>query len=110
MLHVFVAALKVTPGGRSGLEMFESPWVGRVSATLRFEASDGPEFETTIVYVSGAPATTEVTPSVFVMARPACGLSVSVSVALAVGASEAEAVAVFDRVPVAAEETRAVTV
>ena len=44
-----VAALKVTPAGRFGLEMLVKPWVGRVSTTLRFEASEGPVLETTMV-------------------------------------------------------------
>src|SRR5580704_883297 len=46
--QVSVAELKVTPAGRFGLEMLVRPWVGRVSTTLRLEASDGPEFEATI--------------------------------------------------------------
>ena len=44
-----VAAVKVTPAGRFGLEMLVKPWVGRVSTTLRLVASDGPVFETTMV-------------------------------------------------------------
>jgi hypothetical protein len=41
--------LKVTPAGRFGLVMLVRPWVGRVSTTLRLEASEGPVLETTIV-------------------------------------------------------------
>ena len=48
-VQVSVAALKLTPAGRFGLERLVKPWVGRVSATLTLEASEGPEFETTIV-------------------------------------------------------------
>ena len=48
-LQVSVPALKVTPGGRFGLLTFVNPWTGRVSTTFRFAASDGPEFDTTIV-------------------------------------------------------------
>jgi hypothetical protein len=59
--------------------------------------------------VSAVPATTEVTPSVLVMARVALGLSVSVSVAVTVEASVAAAVAVLDRVPVAEDEMVATT-
>ena len=44
-----LAAVKVTPEGRFGLEMLLKPWLGRVSTTLRFEASEGPLFETTTV-------------------------------------------------------------
>ena len=44
-----VAAVKVTPAGRFGLVMLVKPWLGRVSTTLRFEASEGPVFETTTV-------------------------------------------------------------
>jgi len=95
MLQVSVVALKVTPDGRLGLEMLASPWVGSVSTTLTWEASDGPVFETTTVYVSGVPATTAETPSVFVMLSPAWEASVSVSVALTAEASVAEAVAVL---------------
>ena len=48
-LQVLVAAVKVTPAGRLGLEMLVRPWVGRVSTTLRFWASEGPVFDTTTV-------------------------------------------------------------
>jgi hypothetical protein len=44
-----VAGVKVTPFGRLGLATLEKPWDGRASTTLRFDASDGPLLETTIV-------------------------------------------------------------
>ena len=43
------AALNVTPAGRFGLVMLVSPWAGRESTTLMFEASEAPELETTTV-------------------------------------------------------------
>src|SRR5580700_6151815 len=48
-LQESLAAVKVTPEGRFGLEMLEKPWAGRVSTTLRLAASEGPVFETTSV-------------------------------------------------------------
>ena len=48
-VQVSVAELKVTPDGRFGLETLVRPWAGRVSTTLRLEASDGPVLDTTIV-------------------------------------------------------------
>src|SRR5438105_4056066 len=54
---------------------------GNVSATVEPGALLGPAFEATIVYVTVPPGTAVVTPSVFVMARLACGVRVSVSVA-----------------------------
>ena len=56
------------------------------------------------------PATTEDTPSVFVMDKVAWASSRSVSVALTVAASVAPAVAVFSRVPVAEDLMAAATV
>jgi hypothetical protein len=108
-VQVLVAEVKVTPEGRFGLETPVKPWAGRVSATLRLAASEGPELETTIVYVSDVPAVTEVTPSVLVIPRVARGLRLSESVAVTVEASEALAVAVLARVPVADDLMVAVT-
>src|ERR1700732_4142464 len=48
-VQVSVAAVKVTPAGRLGLEMLVIPWAGRVSTTLTPEASLGPVLETTMV-------------------------------------------------------------
>src|SRR3954452_5257453 len=82
---------------------------GNVSETLTAVAFEAPLFVTVTVYVctTAEPAVTEVTPSVFVIDRSACGVNVSVSVAalFAVVASVVPAgavtVAVFDREPVA---------
>ena len=79
-----------------------------VSATVVPGASLIPAFEATIVYVTVPPGTAVVTPSVFVIARSACGVSVSVSVAEllpgvgSVTPAAAVTVAVFESVPVAA--------
>ena len=75
--------------------MLVRPWVGRVSTTLRLEASEGPVLETTTCRCRLVPADTDVTPSVLVMARVAWVVRVSVSVAVTVEASVAEAVALF---------------
>ena len=48
-LQVSETGLKVTPVGRPVLVMFVSPWVGRVSTTFTFEASDGPVLTATTV-------------------------------------------------------------
>ena len=56
------------------------------------------------------PATTEVTPSVFEMVRPAWGLRLSESVALTDVASAAATVAVLVRVPVTEDLIVATTV
>ena len=48
-VQLSLAAVKVTPAGRFGLEMLLRPWLGRVSTTLRLVASEGPVFETTMV-------------------------------------------------------------
>src|SRR5947207_2391116 len=55
---------------------------GKVSVTVAPAASLGPAFEAVMVYVTEPPGVAVVTPSVFVTARSACGVSVSVSVAL----------------------------
>jgi hypothetical protein len=54
---------------------------GNVSLTVAPGASLGPGLLTTIVYVIGVPGTAVVAPSVLVICRSACGVSVSVSVA-----------------------------
>jgi hypothetical protein len=80
---------------------------GMTSLTVAPDTLDGPPFVTTIVYVVCVPATTSSTPSVFVIERPAVGLSVSESVALLSLASGsviplgAATVTVFTSVPVA---------
>ena len=80
---------------------------GNVSATVAPDAFDGPAFDAVTVYVAPPPGVTDVTPSVFVIAKSAAGLNVSVSVAeLLAGAGSvlptgAVTVAVFDRLPVA---------
>src|SRR5262245_37388709 len=89
---------------------------GNVSATVEPGASPGPALLAVIVYVTLPPGTAVVTPSVFVIARSACGVSVSVSVAeLLAGVGSvtpagAATVAVFDRVPVVAALIVALTV
>src|SRR5262245_6137566 len=73
------------------------------STTVAPGAFDGPAFDAVIVYVTLPPATAEVTPSVFVTAKSACGSSVSVSVAEllpgvgSVTPAGALTVAVFDK-------------
>lgn len=54
---------------------------GTVSAMVALVAVDGPALETTMVYVTAVPGIALVMPSVFVMARLACGVTLSVSVA-----------------------------
>src|SRR5262245_33824243 len=89
---------------------------GNVSATVAPGALDGPALDAVIVYVVLPPGVTVVTPSVFVTAKSATGVSVSVSVAeLLAGTGSltppgAVTVAVFESVPVAASEMDAVAV
>ena len=89
---------------------------GKESATVAPAASDGPAFDAVTVYVTLPPGTADTTPSVFVTARSACGLNVSVSVAElfpgigSVTPAGGATVAVFDKVPVADEESDALTV
>jgi hypothetical protein len=84
---------------------------GNVSETFDPGAALGPLlFVAVIVYVTEPPGVAEVTPSVFVMPRLACGVNVSVSVALllpgvgSVTVAEVATVAVFTREPVADDE------
>src|SRR5436309_2762324 len=76
---------------------------GTVSSTEAPNASDGPPFETTIVYVSGVPGTADVLPSVLEIERSTSGASVSVSVAeslpalVSVSPDPGDSVAVFER-------------
>jgi hypothetical protein len=81
---------------------------GNVSVTFEPGAALGPLlFVAVIVYVTEPPGVAVVTPSVFVMARFACGVSVSVSVAVllagvgSVTVADAATVAVFTSEPVA---------
>jgi hypothetical protein len=80
-VQVSVVELKVTPDGRFGLVMLVKPWVGRVSTTLRLEASLGPVFVTTTCRCRPCRPRWKDTPSVLVMARVAWAFRVSVSVA-----------------------------
>src|SRR6185436_4081300 len=81
---------------------------GKVSVTDAPATLLGPVFETIIVYVSGVPGMAVDWPSVLVICRSACGVSVSVSVALllpgvgSVTPAGAVTVAVLLKVPVAA--------
>src|SRR5947208_212794 len=90
--------------------------VGNVSATVAPDAFEGPAFEAVVVYVTLPPGVAVVTPSVFVIARSAWGLSVSVSVAAllpgvgSVTLAGAATVAVFDMLPRALAEIAALTV
>jgi hypothetical protein len=89
---------------------------GRVSATVAPGAFDGPAFDAVIVYVTLPPGVADVTPSVLVIAKSACGANVSVSVAeLLPGVGSVTpagglTVAAFDRVPDALELIAALTV
>src|SRR5262245_28180732 len=89
---------------------------GNVSATVEPGALPGPALLEVIVCVTLPAGPAVVTPSVFVIARSACGVSVSVSVAEllpgvgSVTPAGAATVAVFDRVPVAAPLIDALTV
>ena len=83
---------------------------GNVSATVDPGALLGPAFDAVIVYVTEPPGIAVVTPSVFVIPRLACGVSVSVSVALlfagvgSVTLPDGATVAVLLSEPVAADE------
>ena len=86
---------------------------GNVSAAVAPVALLGPAFEAVIVYVTEPPGVAVVTPSVLVIPRLACGVSVSVSVALllaAFGSPARVTVAVLLSVPVAAAEIAQVAV
>lgn len=87
---------------------------GKVSATVEPGALLGPELLAVMVYVTGLPAVTEVTPSVLVIARFACGDRVSLSVALLLPGTGSVTllltVAVLESVPVAEAEMAADTV
>ena len=63
------ADVKVTPAGRFGLGTLMRPWAGRLSTTATFWASTGPGVRDDHRIGVGAPAMTELTPSVFEMAR-----------------------------------------
>src|SRR5262245_40880533 len=85
-----------------------------MSATVAPGAVLGPALVTTMVYVTGPPAVTDVTPLVLVTPRSAVGVRASVSVAVAssgVGSgTSVRAEAVLARVPVAAGSIMAITV
>src|SRR5207249_4784584 len=78
---------------------------GTLSDTVAPIASDGPVFETVIVYVSAVPGTAEVFPSSLLIESSTCGVSVSSSVAellpvfVSVVPAETDAEAVFNRCP-----------
>jgi hypothetical protein len=102
------AAVHVPPPAPTHVQVAEVIEAGNVSETVEPGALLRPALEAVIVYVTEPPGTAVVTPSVFVIARSACGVRVSVSVAELfprLGSVTPElTVAVFDRVPVAAEE------
>src|SRR5690349_9304183 len=75
-------AVKLVPAVPVAVQLTEPKLAGKLSLTDAPTASDGPELLTTIVYVSGAPATTDNCPSVFVTDRSELSVIVSVSVAL----------------------------
>src|SRR5229473_3294657 len=89
---------------------------GSVSVTVAPVTASGPPFVTVMVYVTVPPGTAVVAPSVLVMLRSACGVSVSVSVAVllpgvgSVVPAGAVTLAVLLRLPVAEAEMLAVTV
>src|SRR5271167_2109970 len=89
---------------------------GRTSVTVAPVTLLGPLLLTTMVYVVVPPGITEVTPSVLLIARSACGVNVSVSVALlllrfgSVTPAGAAILAVLVIVPVALPATVALTV
>jgi hypothetical protein len=89
---------------------------GTVSVTVPPVTTDGPELDATIVYVTEVPGCSVVAPSVLVMMRSACGVSVSLSVAVlladdgSVMPDPTDTDAVFDNDPVAPAATTPVTV
>ena len=89
---------------------------GMTSTTAAPTTLDGPAFDTTIVYDTGVPGTSDTTPSVLVTDRSALGDNVSTSVAElfersgSVTPPGTVAVAVLASVPVASAATKPVTV
>src|SRR2546428_13244 len=100
-------AVQVPPPAPAQVQLASGIVAGNVSVTIAPLTALGPAFEATIVYVMDAPGTAVVCPSVLVIPRFACGVSVSVSVALlfdgirSVPPPGTATVAVLLRVPVA---------
>jgi hypothetical protein len=100
-------AVQVPPPAPTHVQLAPVIVAGRVSVTVAPVTALGPAFDATIVYVTDAPGTAVVCPSVFVIDRSACGVSVSESVALlfvgfgSVTPPGTATVAVLLRVPVA---------
>lgn len=105
---------QVPPPAPTQLQVTPVSVAGNVSATVEFGALLGPALLAVMVYVTGLPAVTEVTPSVLVIARFACGDRVSLSVALLLPGTGSVTllltVAVLESVPVAEAEMAADTV
>jgi hypothetical protein len=89
---------------------------GNVSVTVAPVIGDGPAFEATMVYVSDAPASMVVKPSVLEIDRSAVGVKVSVSVAVlfaelvSTTPAGAAMVTLLANEPVAVDEIATVTV
>src|SRR2546425_594755 len=75
-------AVQVPPPAPAQVQLAAVIVAGSVSVTVAPLTALGPAFEATMVYVMGGPGTAVVCPSVLVIPRFACGVSVSVSVAL----------------------------
>ena len=107
MLPLPLAAAQLAPAEGVQVQFTLVSFVGTLSVTVAPVTALKPLLRTTIVYAIGIPATAVEDPSVLVIERSACGVSVSVSVAellVALGStapSGMPTVAVFVRVPVA---------
>src|SRR5262245_46292044 len=64
------------PADAEHVQVTEAGMAGGLSPTVAPTTGEGPTFVTTIVYVTGWPGWTVVTPSVFVIPRSACGTTV----------------------------------
>src|SRR5882672_827186 len=101
-------AAQVPPPAPTQVQLAPVIATGSVSVTVAPVTALGPAFEATIVYVTDAPGTAVVCPSVLVIPRFACDVRVSVSVALlfagfgSVTPTGTATVAVLLRLPVAA--------
>src|SRR5437763_738173 len=100
-------AVQLDPGDAAHVQLTLVSVAGKVSLTVVPGASLGPLLLAVIVYVMAVPGTALVKPSVLVIARSACGVSVSLSVALSLLPSgsltptAAVTVAVLSTLPVA---------
>src|SRR6476620_162154 len=63
------------PAEATAVQLSEVTPAGRLSVTVWLTAGSCPLFDTVIVYVVLVPGTTEVTPSVFEIARSGCGVT-----------------------------------